>query len=257
VKTTVTRYFLKTAALVGALSALPGLSATFSLNPAADALVAAGPSGNLSNNNYGGAGALSVAAPGLSQGEFQSVLQFNLSAAKNSFDSQFGIGLWTIQSVTLQLTAVPPNNAIFNPSAAGQFRLSWMQNDGWTEGTGTPAAPTTTGITFSALSNFVSGADETLGTFSFNGATSGNFTYSLNLTPLFSADVLSGNNLSLRMFAADNSVSYLSDSRSFGTVSARPLLTITAVPEPGTLSLGLLCLSFFACRRQTLRNTRG
>ena len=60
----------------------------------------------------------------------------------------------------------------------------------------------------------------------------------------------------LRMFAADNAVSYLSDSRSFGTASARPLLTITAVPEPGTLSLALIGLALFVWRRQPMRTTR-
>jgi hypothetical protein len=239
--------------LVGPVAAL---AASFSLNPTLDAFVTTGPSGNLAGNNYGGAGALSVAAAGLSQGEFQSVLQFNLASAKSSFDSQFGAGLWTIQSVTLQLTAAGPNNAIFNSSSSGQFRLSWMQNDSWTEGTGTPAAPTTTGITFSTLSNFVSVADETLGTFSFNGATNGGFSYSLNLTPSFSADILSGSTLSMRMFAADNAVSYLSDSRSFGTASARPLLTITAVPEPGAAALGILFIAGLACRQWSRRDTR-
>jgi hypothetical protein len=241
---------LQIATLLCALYAPDAFAATFSLNPVSDSFVTTGPSGNLSNNNYGGAGALGVAAAGLSQGEFQSLLQFNLAATKSSFDSQFGAGLWTIQSVTLQLTATPPNNGIFNASAAGQFGLSWMQNDGWTEGTGTPNAPTTTGITFSTLNGFLSGADEALGTFSYNGATSGNLTYSLNLTPSFSADILSGNSLSLRMFAADNAVSFLSDSRSFGTTSARPLLTITAVPEPATSSLAILGLAFVFSARQ-------
>jgi hypothetical protein len=40
-------------------------AATFTLNPSADAFVTTGPTGNLSGNNYGGAGALSVAALGL------------------------------------------------------------------------------------------------------------------------------------------------------------------------------------------------
>src|SRR5262245_49495741 len=124
-------------------------AATSSLNPTGDAFVTTGPSSSLGANNYGAAGVLAISAPGLSQGEFQSVLQFNLAGVKNSFDSQFGVGLWSIQSVTLQLTATTPNNPIFNPQAAGQFSISWMQNDGWNEGTGTPAAPTTTGITFS------------------------------------------------------------------------------------------------------------
>lgn len=221
---------------------LSGMAATFSLNPGADAFVTTGPSGNLKNNNYGVAGALSVAAPNLSQGEFQSVLQFGLAGAKSSFDSQYGAGQWSIQSVTLQLTATPPNNSIFNASAAGQFSMSWMQNDGWMEGTGTPQTPTTTGITFSTLSNFVSLADENLGTFSFNGATNGNAIYTLGLTPSFSADVLAGNTVSFRMFAADSTVSYLSDSKNFINSSLRPVLTVTAVPDPCSLGFGLLAL---------------
>jgi hypothetical protein len=232
----------------------PLWAASSSLNPSADTFVTTGPTGNLSNNNYGGAGALSIAAPNLSQGEFQSVLQFNLSSVKSAFDSQFGVGQWSIQSISLQLTATAPNNAIFNASAAGQFSISWMQNDSWIEGSGTPQAPTTTGITFSTLNTFLSPADEALGTFSFNGATSGNSIYTLGLTPLFSADVLTGNTVSFRMFATDTSVSGVFDSRSFGTASARPLLTITAVPEPGSIALGFMALYFLSHRTRSRGN---
>ena len=121
-----------------------------------------------------------------------------------------------------------------------------MQNDSWTEGTGTPAAPTTTGITFSSLPSFTSAGDESLGTFSFAGGTSGTATYTLSLTPGFLADASAGNLVSFRLFAADSAVSYLFDSRSFGTASARPLLTVVAVPEPGALPLlavGAACCS--------------
>ena len=55
----------------------------------------------------------------------------------------------------------------------------------------------------------------------------------------------------LYLIAADSSVSYLSDSRSFGATSARPLLTITAVPEPQAVLICLLGTScFFAARRR-------
>src|SRR5262245_34505218 len=111
--------------------------ATFSTIPALDAFVAAGPTGNLSNNNYGGAGAIAVSS-GLPQGEFQSVLQFNLSGAAGSFNSTFGPGQWSVESVTLQLTAAAPNNPFFDSPVAGQLGVSWMQNDSWQEGTGTP-----------------------------------------------------------------------------------------------------------------------
>lgn len=230
-------------------------AASSSLNPSADAFVTTGPTANLSNNNYGGAGALSIAAPNLLQGEFQSVLQFNLSSVKTAFDGQFGVGQWTIQSISLQFTATTPNNAIFNTPAAGQFAISWMQNDGWIEGTGTPMAPTTTGITFSTLNTFLSPGDETLGTFNFNGATSGNAIYALGLSPSFSADVLAGNTVSFRMFATDSTLSAVFDSRNFGTASARPLLTIVAVPEPAPIALGLLGLSFLARRIRSRPNS--
>jgi hypothetical protein len=225
------------ASVLSLLLGLPVFAATFTLNPSIDAFVTTGPSGTLSGNNYGGAGALDVAAPGLANGEFQSVLQFNLSGAVASFNTQFGAGQWNIQSISLSLTAAAPNNGIFNASAAGQFGISWMQNDSWTEGSGTPTVPTTTGITFSSLPSFTGAGDESLGTFSFAGGTSGSATYTLGLTPGFLADATAGDLVSLHLLAEDNAVSYLFNSRSFGTVSARPLLTIVAVPEPAMLPL--------------------
>jgi hypothetical protein len=238
-KTTGLRFYFQifNLSVLTTLLCVPAVGASFTLNPSADAFVTSGPSGNLTANNYGGAGGLSLAAPGSSQGEFQTVLKFDLSTARNAFDATYGAGAWSIQAISLQLTAAAPNNAIFNASSAGNFGVSWMQNDGWVEGSGTPQSPTTSGITFSTLPSFLSGSDENLGTFSYNGATSGSFTYNLNLTPLFSADARSGSQVSFRMFAADNTVSYVSDSRSFPTTTARPLLTITAVPEPATLGV--------------------
>ena len=69
-----------------------------------------------------------------------------------------------------------------------------MQSDSWAEGTGTPASPGSTGITFTSLqSAFIGVDDEALGTFAYDGSTSGSFSYSLGLSPGFSADVLAGN----------------------------------------------------------------
>src|SRR6185312_17254592 len=79
--------------------------ASFTVVPFADAFVTPGASGSLSSSNFGAAGSLAISAPGLPEGEFQSVLKFDLSAAQSSFNAQFGIGQWTIQSVTLQLTS--------------------------------------------------------------------------------------------------------------------------------------------------------
>src|SRR5258705_13496524 len=182
--------------------------AAFATTPIADAFVTTGPSGNLSGNNYGGAGSVSLSAPGLPQGEFQSALKFDLGGAAASFDGAFGAGQWSVQSVTLQLTAAPANNAIFNTPAAGQFGVSWLQNDAWTEGTGTPGSPGASGITFTTLqSTFIGSGDESLGTFAFSGATPGAFSDSLGLSAGLVADALNGGILSLRLFAADSNAS--------------------------------------------------
>src|SRR5712692_6945633 len=160
-----------------------GSATSFSSGSISDAFVATGRSGNLSGDNFGSAGALAVAAPGLPQGEFQSVLQFDLSGARNSFDAQFGVSQWSIQSATLQLTSSPHNNAIFNSVAAGQFNVSLMQNNSWVEGTGTGGVPTTDGISYNSLqSTYINNVlDQSLGTFSFPGGTSGANIYSLSL----------------------------------------------------------------------------
>lgn len=220
-----------------------GFSASFSAGPSADAFVTTGPGGELVNNNYGGAGALSLAAPGLAKGEFQTVVRFNLAGALAAFDTQFGAGQWSVSSVTLQIAMTSGNNPIFNPAAAGSFGIAWMQNDTWTEGNGGPGVPATSGISFSSLqSTFNSPADEALGTFNANGTTSGVNLYTLALSPGFAADLASGGEVSLRMFATDTAVSAVFNSRSFATTANRPSLTVVAVPEPSLLALaGLGC----------------
>ena len=227
--------------LLFGLGLISAFGASSSSSATMDAFVTTGLAGILVNNNYGGGGSLTFATPGVDAGEAQSVLQFNLGGAVSAFNAQFGAGQWSIDSVRLQFTAAPANNAIFNSPAAGGFGISWMQNDSWQEGTGTPASPGTTGITFSSLqSTFIGANDENLGTFSFDGATSGAHAYTLGLTPGFLNDVQSGNNVSLRLFANDSSVAAVFNSRNFSIVGSRPLLTVVAVPEPGTIALATL-----------------
>lgn len=242
--------------LVVAVQALH--AATFSLTPVADAYVATGPSNNLRDNNYGAAGALSVAAPGLPDGEFQSVLRFDLAGARGSFDALFGAGQWTVQSVSLQLNATLPNNAVFNANAAGSFNVSWMQNDSWVEGAGGNTIPSTIGISYNSLINtFVNNAaDQPLGTFSYGGGT-GPATHSLTASPGLLNDIQSGGLASMRLFAADASVSYLVNSRNFGTAANHPLLTIdaVAVPEPAPFALLAIFAAIFGAARM-LRHKR-
>jgi hypothetical protein len=235
------------------LLASPVQAVTFDLNASADAFVTTGPGGSLSSSNYGGAGALSIAAPGSTKGEFQTVLKFDLGPARTSFDTQFGAGQWNLQSVKLTLAASAPLNPIFNSSAAGQFAVNWMQNDSWVEGTGGPAAPSATGINFTTLqSSFIGGSDEGLGTFSYNGSTTGTASYTLNLASGFASDVTAGNNVSFRLFAADATVSYLFNSRNFPDATLRPMLSIEAlaVPEPGYTAFVFLVMAILYGRRR-------
>src|SRR4051794_28920910 len=86
-------------ALAGLGWAVNARAATATLNPSADALLSAAHPAD----NYGAAGALALSGAGATNGEFQSVLKFDLSAAKSSFDATFGANQWSVQSVTLRL----------------------------------------------------------------------------------------------------------------------------------------------------------
>ncbi|MDB6022390.1 MAG: hypothetical protein JWQ04_2247 [Pedosphaera sp.] len=245
--------------VVSVLAAFSCGAGTFTVSPIADAFVTPGASGSLSSSNFGNAGALAIAASGLPQGEFQSVIKFDLSSVRSSLDAQYGAGLWSVQSVTLQLTATPHNNAIFNNIAAGHFGISLMQNNSWVEGTGTGGVPSSDGISFTTLQGtYINNAtDQALGTFSFAGGTSGANTYSLNLTSGIINDLVAGDDLSLRLSAADSQVSYLFGSRSGGAVT-QPILTVTAVPEPDSRSLlAMGSVTFFLWwfgKRKNFRN---
>jgi hypothetical protein len=244
------RRFVVVVSVVSAVSGIlasSALSAVVQQNPVADAFVASStPSGN-----YGGGGALSVAASGLAKGEFQTVIRFDGSAVKAASDAAYGVGQWTVQSVTLTLMAASPSNSLFNSSAAGQFSVDWMANDSWAEGSGKPGTPGATGITFSSLPTFESAGDQLLGTFSYGGATSGANTYTLGLGSSFVTDLLGGNQASLRLYAADATVSYLFNSGNNATAANWPVLTVTTtVPEPVTLSmLGAMSLLLLGRRR--------
>jgi hypothetical protein len=236
------------------MTAVAGRAASFSSEPFADAFVTTGATGNFTSNNFGAAGALGVAAAGLPQGEFQTVMQFDLSAARLAFDTQFGAGQWAVQSATLRLTAAPHSNVIFNNIAPGLFGVSLMQNNSWVEGTGTGGIPTSDGISYNSLQGVYIDTlnDQALGTFSFGGTSSGAANYSLTLAPGLVSDLIGGGDASLRMFAADGSVSYLFDSRTGGSSAAfHPslILDVVAVPEPGVAGFVLGVAAMAALRR--------
>jgi len=223
---------------------------TVTLNPSADAMV----SFDNGNNNYGGAGNLSVTA----SGGLQSLLKFDTSSAKANFNATFGAGNWQVQGISLKLTAAAPNPNTwpFNKTpAAGQFSASWMQNDTWVEGAGTPNVPTTTGITYNDLSSYLGPGDQSLGgPFNYDGSTTGTATYSLTPASGLLDDVAAGTLVSLRLLAADSVINYVPNSRNNPTAAKWPVLSITVVPEPSSLVVllagGLLGLLAYAWRRR-------
>jgi hypothetical protein len=150
------------------------------------------------------------------------------------------------------MTAAFPNNALFNSSAAGQIEASWLQNDSWTEGGGTPNSPGAAGVTWNSLASFVSASDQALGSLSFSGATSGSVAFPLAITSGLATDATAGSMLSLRLYApaGETSVSGLFNSRSFNTTASRPVLMLeaVAVPEPGTASLAMIGMVALICR---------
>jgi hypothetical protein len=222
------------------------LAATVSVATSSDAFVASGSSGQLSSLNCGAAGALSVAGSASSKGQFQSVLLFDFSAAKTTLDAQFGAGQWSPGAVSLQLTAVSPNHPIFNPTHAGQIVVLQMANATWTEGTGTPASPSVTGINFNSLQGLYSSpGDESLGVFAFNGTAPGKLTWDLNLNAGLLNAIETGAQVGLRLNAQDDAVSLVMNSRNYSIPASRPALSIVVVPEPGVLSLvGTALVSF-------------
>lgn len=235
-----------------------------------DTFVNNGPGNSRVGNNYGAAGALAVAADTTvnaanTQGQFLSLLQFDTSAAKSAFDAQYGVGNWVVTGVQLLLTAQAPNNSLFNgngtlTNTAGSIDVSWLANNGWVEGSGTPALPSSTGLTYSNLGTYTGSSDEGLGSFYFNGGTSGTTTASLNLTTNFTADLLAGGLSTFELApSAGSLVSAVFLSRNYtggGYPSDRPELSITAVaaaPEPGRGALLLLAVGYFGVRRRRTR----
>jgi hypothetical protein len=245
-------------AFVLLIIACPVFAQEIPLTPVADAFVASAQP----TSNFGGAGALSLAGPGLAKGEFQTVLRFDAAVAKAAFDASFGAGAWSIEGVTLKLTASAAPNPIFNPLAAGGFSASWMEDDSWVEGDGTPGMPAPAGVTFATLPTFLGPSDAPLGAFFFSGITTGAHTYTLFAAPSLVDDIEAGGLVSIRLAAADASVSYVFNSRNFPTPANWPVLTIGAVrttSSPGDLDhdgdvdqqdLGVLLAAYGTCAGQ-------
>ncbi len=214
----------------------------------ADAFVTTGPSDIYVGVNYGGAGALAVSASS-AKGTFETLLRVDVSTAVATFDATYGAGQWQVDSVSLKLSSLEPNNPLFNgPNTAGQFSISWFDNDGWVEGTGGTNSATTTGIKWSEVAALTAAA-ESQGVFNYTGT--GLAEYALNPSAGLLADILAGGPLGLYLQPADSSMSATFGSRS--NASNRPALIVTAsaIPEPTRVMLVLAgVLACASCRRR-------
>jgi len=204
-------------------------------SPDADAFVrAAAPT-----LNYGAAGALSVSGPngtnssGVTNGAFDSFIRFNTGAMVSNFNAAFGTNNWVITSATLNLTEnANPGNAIFN-IGTGAFEIRWIANDNWTEGTGSPMATVTNGITYSEEPSLLnSNTDVNLGI--FTNAGNAKLSCALPLPTAFVTNMQAGGEVGLFMTAIDSAVGYVFYSINFaGNASSHPALVVSAVAQPG------------------------
>jgi hypothetical protein len=208
---------------------------------------------DLTGLNFGAAGTLVIAPPASANGEFQSVIKFNLSNGVALFNATYGSNLWTITSLALDFASnygtggVQPNNPIFPTINGGQFVIEWLADDDWLEGTGTPNLPTTDGICFNTLPGLLAQPREILATNTY--VPPGNnvrVTWPLPLTANLVADVSAGGDVTFRFYAADDQICYLFNSYKYGRgneplihVVAAPLLTILS----GALTNGVFCLT--------------
>lgn len=215
---------------------------TLSISPEADAFVTTGPGDIYVGVNYGGAGALAVSAPS-AKGAFETLLRVDVSSAAATFDATYGAGQWQVDSVSLKLSSLEPNNALFNgPNTAGQFSISWFDDDTWTEGTGGTNSATTSGIKWSEVA-VLTAVTESQGTFDYTG--SGLAEYALNPSAGLLADILAGGQVGLYLQAADLNMSGTFGSRSNASHLPTLVVTASAVPEPSRVMLVLT--GFFAC----------
>ena len=191
---------------------------------------------DLTGLNFGAAGALVVAPASGPKGESQSVLRFDVSSSKAAFDLAYGSNLWMVTGISLKLTGnfgaagEQPNNPIFPLVSGGAFVIEWLSDDTWIEGTGTPNLPTTDGVAYDSLPDLLAGSHEILGTNVY--APPGDNvpeSYALPLRTNLLSDVQQGGAVSFLLYAADNQIGYLFNSREYGRGN-EPKLQIVAAP---------------------------
>lgn len=207
-------------------------STTASASSIQDTWVTPGPGDTLTGDNFGMGGSLEISGTGLSKGQAQAIMTFDLAPVKTAFDTAYGADQWRIDSVTVRLTATAPANAIYNaPTAAGLIQVRWTPTDTWVEGTGTPALPSLTGLNWQTFAPLTVGA-ENEGVMHFDGTLT---TADHPLVPSSGllGDIAAGSTASLIFSAADTTVTGVFNTHEFAKGdSARPSLIVTASAKP-------------------------
>lgn len=211
----------------------------------------------LPTGTYGTAGAMHVSGATATnpldqiQGRADSWMKFDLSAAVAQFDSAFGVGNWTLDAVTLSIqeSATPTSNLFTR--GTGDFSVTWIVNDNWSQGTGSPSgAGTASGneLSWNYGQSIISGADRDLGIFQ-NAGTNSRQEFLLALQNDFVADLTAGGLMTLRLAPESGDIGFTFNSSNNGSSANRPQLIVSAIPEPATSAL-LLLAGFAACRRR-------
>jgi hypothetical protein len=217
---------------------------------------------NLTADNFGGAGVLAISPPGATEGEFQTVLKFGVTAATNLFVQTYGTN-WVLGTVSLDFASnvgtqgAQPMNGVFNTVNTGKFVIEWTADSAWVEGTGRPTAPTSNGVTYDSLTNLLAEPQVPLCTNIY--VPPGNnvhLTWPLPPSPVLVSNILAGTPVSFRLYAADNQVGYVFNSHNFGNGN-QPFIHITAVPLPllfsGGFTNGMFCLNGFGNSTYTVQ----
>jgi len=193
--------------------------------------------------NFGATGALAVAGPeavnglGQQQGQFDSLIQFDAGQAVSAFNSQFGAGAWHFTGATLVMQEDgAPANTLYN-RGPGQFTVSWVSNDNWLEGSGTPQFVTEgvgNEMTWDFMLSLIGSATvSTLGVGTGAGV-SGPVATNLNLAPSLLADLNNGAAVTLHLSPITTTLGYTFFSRDYaGNPAFRVTLQLTAAVATG------------------------
>jgi hypothetical protein len=195
--------------------------------------------------NYGAGGALAIAGEdavnglGAPQGRYDTVIQFDMSGPIQTFNTALGVGGWRLSAAQLTVTEVgAPNNAIFNRGVGG-FQVSWLSDDNWVEGTGSPLFPIEGSgdqITWNLLQSILASASlSSMGQFS-NTLANGPLNFDLALPAAFVTDASAGGLVSLYLTKVSTTLGFTFHSRNYFVETQLPELLLTATSNRGDVN---------------------